>query len=194
MTIINNFFPRERLDYYTKTQGLDKEPKLAPKLAGPLHKIITTTNLHPVKVGDRLLYLLFISTLLWSLNGFGCIGPQLSWVGFCRCRAGRLPWRSAVRLSLKESERDWQGWGEKCRQRWVQLKSGFYLISSFLEPRQGSQASVSVSLSLAEGCPQRERTVSWGGSPWMKASSGEGGSSEPIAPTLPAAGPGAQAW
>lgn len=51
VTIINNFFPRERLDYYTKPQGLDKEPKLPVKLAGPLHKIITTTNMHPVKVG-----------------------------------------------------------------------------------------------------------------------------------------------
>ncbi|XP_060488586.1 ankyrin repeat and MYND domain-containing protein 2 isoform X3 [Panthera onca] len=50
VTIINNFFPRERLDYYTKPQGLDKEPKLPPKLGGPLHKIITTTNLHPVKI------------------------------------------------------------------------------------------------------------------------------------------------
>nr|XP_025034877.1 ankyrin repeat and MYND domain-containing protein 2 [Pelodiscus sinensis] len=50
VTIINNFFPRERLDYYTKPQGLDKEPKLPAKLAGPLHKIITTTNLHPVKI------------------------------------------------------------------------------------------------------------------------------------------------
>uniref|UniRef100_G1PR55 Ankyrin repeat and MYND domain-containing protein 2 n=1 Tax=Myotis lucifugus TaxID=59463 RepID=G1PR55_MYOLU len=50
VTVINNFFPRERLDYYTKPQGLDKEPKLPPKLAGPLHKVITTTNLHPVKI------------------------------------------------------------------------------------------------------------------------------------------------
>ncbi|XP_042673023.1 ankyrin repeat and MYND domain-containing protein 2 isoform X1 [Centrocercus urophasianus] len=50
VTIINNFFPRERLDYYTKPQGLDKEPKLPVKLAGPLHKIITTTNMHPVKI------------------------------------------------------------------------------------------------------------------------------------------------
>nr|XP_033786852.1 ankyrin repeat and MYND domain-containing protein 2 isoform X2 [Geotrypetes seraphini] len=48
--VINNFFPRERLDYYTKSQGLDIEPKLPIKLAGPLHKIITTTNLHPVKI------------------------------------------------------------------------------------------------------------------------------------------------
>ncbi|XP_038595786.1 ankyrin repeat and MYND domain-containing protein 2 isoform X1 [Tachyglossus aculeatus] len=50
VTVINNFFPRERLDYYTKPQGLDKEPKLPIKLAGPLHRIITTTNLHPVKI------------------------------------------------------------------------------------------------------------------------------------------------
>ncbi|XP_063780482.1 ankyrin repeat and MYND domain-containing protein 2 [Pseudophryne corroboree] len=50
VTVINNFFPREKLDYYTKPQGLSKEPKLPAKLAGPLHKIITTTNLHPVKV------------------------------------------------------------------------------------------------------------------------------------------------
>ncbi|RXM37225.1 Ankyrin repeat and MYND domain-containing protein 2 [Acipenser ruthenus] len=50
VTVINNFFPRERLDYYTKPQGLDKEAKLPPKLAGPLHKIIMMTNLHPVKI------------------------------------------------------------------------------------------------------------------------------------------------
>lgn len=50
VTVINNFFPREKLDYYTKPQGLSKEPKLPVKLAGPLHKIITTTNLHPVKI------------------------------------------------------------------------------------------------------------------------------------------------
>ncbi|XP_026533815.1 ankyrin repeat and MYND domain-containing protein 2 isoform X3 [Notechis scutatus] len=50
VTVINNFFPREKLNYYTKPQGLDKEPKLPIKLTGPLHKIITTTNLHPVKV------------------------------------------------------------------------------------------------------------------------------------------------
>ncbi|KAF4794237.1 Ankyrin repeat and MYND domain-containing protein 2 [Turdus rufiventris] len=53
VTVINNFFPRERLDYYTKPQGLDKEPKLPVKLAGPLHKIITTTNMHPVKCSSE---------------------------------------------------------------------------------------------------------------------------------------------
>lgn len=50
VTVINNFFPREKLDYYTKPQGLSKEPKLPVKLAGLLHKIITTTNLHPVRI------------------------------------------------------------------------------------------------------------------------------------------------
>ncbi|MFT7805319.1 ankyrin repeat and MYND domain-containing protein 2 [Arapaima gigas] len=50
VTVINNFFSRSKLDYYTKAQGLEKEPKLPPKLAGPLHKVIMTTNLNPVKI------------------------------------------------------------------------------------------------------------------------------------------------
>ncbi|XP_064205982.1 ankyrin repeat and MYND domain-containing protein 2a [Anguilla rostrata] len=50
VTVINNFFSRARLEYYTKPQGLEKEPKLPPKLAGPLHKIIMSTNLNPVKM------------------------------------------------------------------------------------------------------------------------------------------------
>ncbi|XP_054620093.1 ankyrin repeat and MYND domain-containing protein 2-like isoform X1 [Dunckerocampus dactyliophorus] len=50
VTVINNFFSRARLEYYTRPQGLEREPKLPPGLAGPLHKIIMTTNLHPVKI------------------------------------------------------------------------------------------------------------------------------------------------
>lgn len=69
VTIINNFFPRERLDYYTKPQGLDKEPKLPVKLAGPLHKIITTTNMHPVKVEW---YVNWTCLLAWELVSFLC--------------------------------------------------------------------------------------------------------------------------
>ena len=57
MTVINNFFSRAGLDYYTKPQGLEKEPKLPPKLAGPLHKLIMSTNLHPVKVGPAALHM-----------------------------------------------------------------------------------------------------------------------------------------
>ncbi|XP_060713248.1 ankyrin repeat and MYND domain-containing protein 2-like [Tachysurus vachellii] len=50
VTVINNFFSRTRLEYYTRPQGLEKEPILPPKLAGPLHKIIMNTNLNPVKM------------------------------------------------------------------------------------------------------------------------------------------------
>lgn len=50
VTVITNFFSRAKLEYYTKPQGLEKEPRLPPRLAGPLHKVIMTTNLNPVKV------------------------------------------------------------------------------------------------------------------------------------------------
>ncbi|XP_041665506.1 ankyrin repeat and MYND domain-containing protein 2-like [Cheilinus undulatus] len=50
VTVINNFFSPARLEYYTRPQGLEREPKLPPRLAGPLHKIIMTTNLNPVKI------------------------------------------------------------------------------------------------------------------------------------------------
>ncbi|XP_033830768.1 ankyrin repeat and MYND domain-containing protein 2-like [Periophthalmus magnuspinnatus] len=50
VTVINNFFSRARLEYYTRPQGVDTEPMLPPRLAGPLHKIIMTTNLNPVKI------------------------------------------------------------------------------------------------------------------------------------------------
>ncbi|XP_031727138.1 ankyrin repeat and MYND domain-containing protein 2-like isoform X1 [Anarrhichthys ocellatus] len=50
VTVINNFFSRARLEYYTRPQGLEIEPRLPPRLAGPLHKIIMTTNLNPVKI------------------------------------------------------------------------------------------------------------------------------------------------
>ncbi|XP_069032930.1 ankyrin repeat and MYND domain-containing protein 2-like isoform X1 [Embiotoca jacksoni] len=50
VTVINNFFSRAKLDYYTIPRGLEREPKLPPRLAGPLHKIIMTTNLNPVKI------------------------------------------------------------------------------------------------------------------------------------------------
>ncbi|XP_019724324.1 ankyrin repeat and MYND domain-containing protein 2-like isoform X2 [Hippocampus comes] len=50
VTVINNFFPRARVDYYTRPRGTEREPKLPPALAGPLHEIIMTTNLNPVKI------------------------------------------------------------------------------------------------------------------------------------------------
>ncbi|XP_061764337.1 ankyrin repeat and MYND domain-containing protein 2-like isoform X2 [Nerophis ophidion] len=50
VTVINNFFSLARLEYYTRPQGLEREPRLPPGLAAPLHKIIMTTNLNPVKL------------------------------------------------------------------------------------------------------------------------------------------------
>ncbi|KAJ3609034.1 hypothetical protein NHX12_023561 [Muraenolepis orangiensis] len=50
VTVINNFFPRARLDYYTRPQGQETEPLLPPTLAGPLHQIIMATTLNPVKM------------------------------------------------------------------------------------------------------------------------------------------------
>ncbi|XP_029975996.1 ankyrin repeat and MYND domain-containing protein 2-like [Salarias fasciatus] len=50
VTVINNFFSRARLEYYTRPQGQESEPQLPPRLAEPLHRIIMTTNLNPVKI------------------------------------------------------------------------------------------------------------------------------------------------
>ncbi|CAG13461.1 unnamed protein product, partial [Tetraodon nigroviridis] len=50
VTLINNFFSRARLEVFTRPQGQEQEARLPPKLAGPLHKIIMTTNLNPVKM------------------------------------------------------------------------------------------------------------------------------------------------
>ena len=47
---INNFFSVDDLQYYTKPHGLEKVPKLDPSLVSPLYPLITTSNLHPVKV------------------------------------------------------------------------------------------------------------------------------------------------
>ncbi|XP_074652447.1 ankyrin repeat and MYND domain-containing protein 2-like [Tubulanus polymorphus] len=49
-TLINNFFSREELDYYTIPQGFEKEPKLPREIAAAVHKTILTWNLHPVKI------------------------------------------------------------------------------------------------------------------------------------------------
>lgn len=50
VAIINNFLPREELEYYARPQGLDKEPKLPASLVGPLYQLIVRTNIHPVRV------------------------------------------------------------------------------------------------------------------------------------------------
>ncbi|XP_791789.3 ankyrin repeat and MYND domain-containing protein 2 [Strongylocentrotus purpuratus] len=50
VSIMNNFFNREQLDYYTITRGFEKEPKLPPNLAPSLHKMILMHNLNPVRL------------------------------------------------------------------------------------------------------------------------------------------------
>ncbi|KAH7958336.1 hypothetical protein HPB49_000875 [Dermacentor silvarum] len=50
VAIINNFLPREELEYYARPQGLEKEPKLPATLVSPLYQLIVRTNIHPVRV------------------------------------------------------------------------------------------------------------------------------------------------
>lgn len=50
VTIINNFLPKEELEYYARPHGLEKEPKLPATLVGPLYQLILRTNIHPVRV------------------------------------------------------------------------------------------------------------------------------------------------
>jgi len=40
----------EDLEYYTKPQGLEKEPKLTAALVPVLHKFVVTQKLSPIKV------------------------------------------------------------------------------------------------------------------------------------------------
>lgn len=50
VAIINNFLPREDLEYYARPQGLEKEPKLPASLVAPLYQLVVRTNIHPVRV------------------------------------------------------------------------------------------------------------------------------------------------
>ncbi|XP_078333011.1 ankyrin repeat and MYND domain-containing protein 2-like isoform X3 [Crassostrea virginica] len=50
VSVINNFFPKEKLLHFTKPQGFEKEPKLPPELAPALCNMINMPDLHPVKL------------------------------------------------------------------------------------------------------------------------------------------------
>ncbi|XP_054164365.1 ankyrin repeat and MYND domain-containing protein 2-like [Oppia nitens] len=54
VAIINNFISRDDIEYYTKIQGLEKEPRLSLRLVSPLHTWVRQTNIHPIKVGLHL--------------------------------------------------------------------------------------------------------------------------------------------
>ncbi|KAL5010337.1 hypothetical protein ScPMuIL_012642 [Solemya velum] len=48
--VINNFFPKEDLYYYTVPTGLETEARLPSELAPAMLKFINMSNLHPVKL------------------------------------------------------------------------------------------------------------------------------------------------
>lgn len=50
VSLINNFLSVDDLGYYTKPQGLEKEPKLSVALVPALHKFAVSQNLCPVKI------------------------------------------------------------------------------------------------------------------------------------------------
>lgn len=54
VAVINNFVPRAEVDYYTVPHGLEKEPRLPPFLAAPLHKFIMQVNMSPIRVALNL--------------------------------------------------------------------------------------------------------------------------------------------
>eukprot|EP01137_Pigoraptor_chileana_P006085 Opistho-2@50030 len=49
-SLINNFFPFSHLEYFTKPQGLETEPKLKPEMGPILHGYVLLNNLNPARV------------------------------------------------------------------------------------------------------------------------------------------------
>lgn len=64
VAVMNNFVPRAEVDYYTVPHGLEKEPRLPPFLAAPLHKFIMQV----------------ISLLVFWLVGISMIAPQFHFI------------------------------------------------------------------------------------------------------------------
>lgn len=51
---INNFIPKEDIDYYTITQGVQTTPHLPPFIADSFHKFLMQINIHPIRVALHL--------------------------------------------------------------------------------------------------------------------------------------------
>lgn len=47
---INNFIPREELEYYAKPQGFHKEPLLPPNILDAFHKFVIYPSVHPIRI------------------------------------------------------------------------------------------------------------------------------------------------
>lgn len=50
VAVINNYVPKDDVDYYTTIQGVQTEPWLPPFIAESFHKLIMQVNIHPVRV------------------------------------------------------------------------------------------------------------------------------------------------
>lgn len=50
VSVINNYVPRELVEYYSRIQGLETEPKLSPHLVGAVHRLVQMVNVHPLAV------------------------------------------------------------------------------------------------------------------------------------------------
>ncbi|XP_033098012.1 ankyrin repeat and MYND domain-containing protein 2-like isoform X2 [Anneissia japonica] len=71
VSIINNFFSRDKLEYYTIPHGFEKEPKLSPHLSGCVYNLVLINNLNPVKI------CLFVLKNEEILNNATCIARVL---------------------------------------------------------------------------------------------------------------------
>ncbi|XP_065184380.1 ankyrin repeat and MYND domain-containing protein 2-like [Sycon ciliatum] len=48
--VINSFFQRSTLDYYSVPHGVETQPKLPPYVVSPLYELLSTTNIHPINL------------------------------------------------------------------------------------------------------------------------------------------------
>ncbi|XP_060582578.1 ankyrin repeat and MYND domain-containing protein 2-like [Ruditapes philippinarum] len=54
VAVINNYYDKHDLEYYTVPRGQEKEPKLPPMVLPALLKLLNMSNMHPVKVSLHL--------------------------------------------------------------------------------------------------------------------------------------------
>lgn len=50
VSVINNYVSKDLIDYFTEIHGFEQEPKLPAYLSVPVHKLIITSNIHPVRL------------------------------------------------------------------------------------------------------------------------------------------------
>lgn len=50
VAVINNYLPRDWVEYYSKITGLETEPRLPARFIQPVHALVRTVNIHPVRI------------------------------------------------------------------------------------------------------------------------------------------------